>query len=84
MDTSAPWRALETPENAQPEPPPQRLRLDTSRLLLAAVGVLVAVFAVGASGCSVAGPGGRPGGGGVERRQHRRRVRGAGSHAARH
>ncbi len=43
MDTSAPWRAIETPETAQPEPPPQRLRLDMSRLLLAAVGVLVAV-----------------------------------------
>ncbi len=56
MDTSAPWRALETPENAQPEPPPQRLRLDTSRLLLAAVGVLVAV-SVGAA-LLVAGQGG--------------------------
>jgi competence protein ComEA len=48
MDTSAPWRAIETPENSQPEPPPRRLRLDPSRLLLAAVGVLVAV-SVGAA-----------------------------------
>jgi competence protein ComEA len=56
MDTSAPWRALETPENVQAEPPPQRLRLDTSRLVLAAAGVLVAV-SVGAA-LLVAGQGG--------------------------
>ncbi len=56
MDTSAPWRAIETPETAPPEPPPQRLRLDASRLLLAAVGVLV-VVSVGAA-LLVAGQGG--------------------------
>jgi competence protein ComEA len=43
MDTSAPWRAIETPESTQPEPPPQRLRLDSSRLLLVAIGFLVAL-----------------------------------------
>jgi competence protein ComEA len=56
MDTSAPWRAIETPETAEAEPPPQRLRLDTSRLVLAAAGVLVAV-SVGAA-LLVAGQGG--------------------------
>jgi competence protein ComEA len=48
MDTSAPWRAIETPETARPEPPPERLNLGGHRLLLAAAGVLVAV-SVGAA-----------------------------------
>jgi competence protein ComEA len=48
MDTSAPWRAIETPETAQPEPAPERFRLGAPRMLLAAAGVLVAV-SVGAA-----------------------------------
>jgi competence protein ComEA len=48
MDTSAPWRAIETPETAQPEPTPERFRLGAPRILLAAAGVLVAV-SVGAA-----------------------------------
>lgn len=43
MDTSAPWRAVETPESARPEPPPERLGLGRHHLLLAAAGALVAV-----------------------------------------
>lgn len=48
MDTSAPWRAIETPETAQPDPPPERLSPGGHRLLLAVAGVLVAV-SVGAA-----------------------------------
>ncbi|MGD0861892.1 MAG: ComEA family DNA-binding protein [Candidatus Limnocylindrales bacterium] len=48
MDTGAPWRAIDTPETAQPEPPPERVRLASSRLLLAAAASLVAV-SVGAA-----------------------------------
>jgi competence protein ComEA len=48
MDTSAPWRAIETPESARPGPPPERPGLSRHHLLLAAAGALVAV-SVGAA-----------------------------------
>lgn len=48
MDTSAPWRAIETPESARPEPSPERPGLSRHHLLLAAAGALVAV-SVGAA-----------------------------------
>ncbi|MGD0018461.1 MAG: ComEA family DNA-binding protein [Candidatus Limnocylindrales bacterium] len=48
MDASAPWRAIETPENARPEPPPERLSPGGHGLLLAAAGALMAV-SVGAA-----------------------------------
>jgi competence protein ComEA len=43
MDTSAPWRTVETQESVPSEHPPDRLHLGRSRLLLAAAGMLVAV-----------------------------------------
>ena len=43
MDTSAPWRAIETPESARPDPAPERLGLGRHHLLLATAGALVAV-----------------------------------------
>ena len=48
MDTSAPWRAIETPETARPESAPERPNIRGHRLLLGAAGVLVAV-SVGAA-----------------------------------
>lgn len=48
MDPSAPWRAIETPETAKLEPPPDRIGLGGHRLLLAAAGLLV-VISVGAA-----------------------------------
>lgn len=48
MDTSAPWRAIETPEAAGPEPPPEQLRPGRQRILMVAVGAVVA-FSVAAA-----------------------------------
>lgn len=58
MDASAPWRAIETPETARPEPPPERFRLGAPRLLLVAAGILVAV-SVGAALLVAGQPGGQ-------------------------